>query len=599
MLLSEHAAKKGLELVCAIPPGLPTRYRGDPSRLQRILTNLVGNAIKFTERGEIAVRVGIAEESESEALLRFDVRDTGIGIAPENQVRAFNSFTQADSSTTRKYGGTGLGLAISKNLAEIMGGAIGVESELGKGSTFWFTVRLRKSTKPGVLPQRSLLQEMHLHVLIVDHNPTNREILRHELEAWSISTHSANGAAQALEKLRAASAQMKPFNLALIDRHTPEMDGLELARTIKSDPAIRDVHLILLSSVLDDYDAKQLSGAGIEHHLMKPARKSQLFDCIANCMGTAQMRSWALPPGGPPVVSLADSVAPLWHRILVVEDNDVNQEVTKEMLEMLGCRVEIAKDGEEAVRAVKDKAYNLVLMDCHMPVMDGFEVTRVIRRGGDWEVSGIRLPIVALPADPVQGDRERCLAAGMDDYLSKPFTQGELRSVLEKWLLPRPTLPRQAYAASGTDQQASETAKTAEIPAPCAPQAVEDETPIDHRALLNIAALQRPGAPPLLAKVISMYFQGSNELLGELRQALKDGNAEATRKAAHSLKSSSANLGAGQLASLCNELEDAGRRNSMEKAGPLLGRIKTEHGRVVAVLREELAGVANAQSGSA
>ena len=598
MLLSERAANKGLELVCAIPPGMHTGYRGDPARLQQILTNLVGNAIKFTERGEVVVRAGIAEESESEALLRFEVCDTGIGIAPENQARVFSSFTQGDGSTTRKYGGTGLGLAISRTLAEIMGGAIGVESELGKGSTFWFTVRLPKSMNSEVLPQRFSLREMRLQVLIVDHNPTNREILRHELEAWNISTHSANGAAQALEMLRAASARKKPFNLAIIDRDTPDMDGLELAGIIKSDPSIRDVHLILMSSVLDDYDAKQLSGAGIEHYLMRPARKSQLFDCIANCVGPAQMRSWASPPDEPPVASLAESVAPLRRHILVVEDNDVNQEVTKGMLEMIGCRVEISKDGKQAVGAVKETAYDLVLMDCQMPVMDGFEATRVIRHGENCDGSGIRLPIVALTADVVEGDREQCLAAGMDDYLAKPFTQGELRSVLEKWLLPRPDVANRAHPAAG-DEKPPRGRETAEMLVSRSPQGVAEVPPIDHRALMNIAALQRPGSPPILAKVISMYFQSSTELLERLRQALKQRDADATRKAAHALKSSSANLGATQLASLTKELEDAGRSNSMEKAWPLLDRINTEHGRVVAVLEEELAGVANARSGSA
>jgi signal transduction histidine kinase/ligand-binding sensor domain-containing protein/DNA-binding response OmpR family regulator len=583
MLLSERAASKGLELVCAIPPGMHTDYRGDPARLRQILTNLVGNAIKFTERGEVVVEAGIAEESDGEAVLRCAVRDTGIGIAPENQARVFNSFTQADSSTTRKYGGTGLGLSISKSLAEMMGGTIGVESELGKGSTFWFTVRLRKSTKSAVLPQRLLLQEMHLQALIVDDNPTNREILRHELAAWNMSTSSANSAAQALDMLRAASTRMEPFDLAIIDWHMPDMDGLELARTIKADPATRDVHLILLSSVLYDYDAKQLRGAGIEHYLIRPVRQSQLCDCIANCVGAARMRSRASSTKEPPVTSLADSAAPLRRGILVVEDNAVNQELTKEMLEMIGCRVEIAKDGEEAVGAVKEKAYDLVLMDCQMPVMDGFEATAVIRRNETRDRSKIRLPIVALTADAVEGDRERCLAAGMDDYLAKPFTQGELRSVLEKWLLPRPTLARQPHPAAGTDEKASESAKTAEMPVPSSPQAV---------------ALQRPGSPPILPKVISLYFQSSSELLEKLRQALERGDADTTRKAAHTLKSSSANLGARQLASLSKELEDVGRTNSMEKAGFLLDQIKTEHGRVVAVLQGELEGVANAQSGS-
>jgi CheY-like chemotaxis protein len=455
MLFSERAASKGLELVCAVPPGMHTGYRGDPARLRQILTNLVGNAIKFTEHGEVVVQVRIVEESDAEVVLRCEVRDTGIGIAPENQERIFESFTQADSSTPRKYGGTGLGLPISKSLAEMMGGAIGVESELGKGSTFWFTVRV----------------------------------------------------------------------------------------------------------------------------------------------GAAQVRSSS--SGESPVPSLTDSDAAARRRILVVEDNDVNQEVAKEMLQMIGCRVEVAKDGEEAVSATKEKVYDLVLMDCQMPVMDGFEATAVIRRNETRDDSSARLPIIALTADAVEGDRERCLAAGMDDYLAKPFTQGELRSILEKWLLPRPNLATQAHPAAAAGQQAAKTTKSAGVPSSCSSESsVADAPPIDRRALMNIAALQRPGTPPILSKVISMYLQSSNEVLEKLRLAVQQGDADATRQAAHALKSTSGNVGARRLAFLSKQLEDAGRTNSVEKAGPLLERIKTEHGRVVAVLRGELAGVVNEQSGS-
>jgi CheY-like chemotaxis protein len=490
-------------------------------------------------------------------------------------------------------------LAISKNLAEMMGGAIGVESELGRGSSFWFTVHLAKSTKSRVLGQRFLLQDMHLQALIVDDNSANREILQHELAAWNISSISANGPAQALEILRAASTRGESFDLALLDFNMPDMDGIELARVIKAEPAWRDTHLILLSSVLHDYSAKEMSEAGFLCHLTKPVRQSQLFDSIANCVGAAPRRSPAPCLEEPRVAFLADKAGSLRGRILLVEDNAVNQEVTKEMLRMMGCRVDVAEDGGEAVNAVKDKAYDLVLMDCHMPAMDGFEATAVIRREEASDSSKTHLPIVALTADAVEGDRERCLAAGMDDYLAKPFTQDDLHSVLQKWLLPRPGLAKQAHPAAGSAKNVSQTAKTAELPVSCSPQAVGGESRIDHRALASIAALQRPGAPPILPKVISSYFQSSSELMAKLRQAVEKGDAEATRQAAHSLKSSSANLGAKQLASLSKELEDAGRSRSMQNTGPLWERIKTEHGRVVAALQEELTGAANAQVGNA
>jgi CheY-like chemotaxis protein len=358
------------------------------------------------------------------------------------------------------------------------------------------------------------------------------------------------------------------------------------------------MHLILLSSVLHDYDAKELSDAGFQCHLIKPVRQSQLFDAIANCVGAAQMRSRASSVMQSTAAPPADKTASLRCRILVVEDNAVNQEVTKVMLEMMGCRAEIAKDGVEALDAVKERAYDLVLMDCQMPVLDGFEATAVIRHNETRGRSKARLPIVALTADAVDGDRERCLAAGMDDYLAKPFSQGELRSMLEKWLLPRPSLEKQPLSGAGTVEKAAETTRTAEMPVSSPTQAMAGEPLIDTRALMNIAALQRPGAPPILPKLISLYFQSSSVLLEKLRQALAEGDADTTRRAAHSLKSSSANLGAVQLASLSKELEDAGRTNSLEKAGPLFEQIRTGHGRVVAALQAELAGVANAQSGS-
>ena len=592
MLLAERASNKGLELVCAIPPNMPTAFRGDPARLRQILTNLIGNALKFTERGEVVIRAEIARETEGGALVRFEVRDSGIGIAAENQARIFDSFTQADGGTTRKYEGTGLGLAISKNLAEMMGGSIGVQSEPGKGSTFWFTVHFAKSTSSRVLRQRFLLQDMHLQALIVDDNATNREILQHELIAWNISSVNADGPVQAMEILRAATARGESFDLALLDFTMPDMNGIELARVIKATAAGRDTHLILLSSVLHDYGAKELSEAGFQCHLTKPVRQSQLFDCIANCVGAMPRRPCAPCLEESRVAFPADKAGSLRGRILVVEDNAVNQEVTKEMLKMMGCRVDVAEDGGEAVDAIRDTAYDLVLMDCHMPVMDGFEATAVIRRREATDPAKTHLPIVALTADAVEGDREHCLASGMDDYLAKPFTQDDLYSVLEKWLLSRPSLA-QAMQVTAGPKTVPPAAKTAEIAVSDLLRAAANESPIDYRALANIAALQRPGAPPLVQKVISTYFQSSRELLEKLRQAVENGEAEAARQAAHSLKSSSANLGAKQLASLSKELEDAGRARAMQNTRPLWERIKTEHSRVVAALQEELTGAGN------
>jgi CheY-like chemotaxis protein/HPt (histidine-containing phosphotransfer) domain-containing protein len=368
------------------------------------------------------------------------------------------------------------------------------------------------------------------------------------------------------------------------------------------------VHLILLNSVLDNCDAKQFSAAGIEHYLMRPVRHSQLFNCVAECVGAVQMRILASPMRESAGSSMPNNVVPLRGSVLVVEDNEVNQEVSKEMLEMFGCSAQIARDGEEAVQAVNKRVYDLVLMDCHMPVMDGFEATRVIRGNEGTDGAHARLPIVALTADAVKGDREQCLAAGMDDYLAKPFSQAELRSVLEKWLRPRQDAVRQSEQPgivmyTGNPLRGREGAggwlpDGSSSDHPLAPLPAEEGSaagaPIDRHALANIAALQRSGSPPILPKVISMYLKSSGELLRKLARALEEGDTETTRRTAHTLKSSSANVGASRLASLSKQLEDAGRSNSLPKAGLLLEQIKAEHGQVVAALQEELEGVAHA-----
>ena len=595
MLLSQRASNKGLELVCFLPPETHCEYRGDPARLRQIMTNLVGNAIKFTERGEVVVRAEMIGESDGKAVLRFEVRDTGIGILRENQARVFSSFEQADSSTTRRHGGTGLGLSISKRLAELMGGEIGVESELGKGSTFWFTVRLQPIEKAEVLiPTESV--PLRLRALIVDNNPTYREVLRHQLAVWNIVTGSVGSAAHALQMLRGASPGVDTFDLAILDLQLPDMSGLDLARAVKSDPAIRDVHLILMSPLTYESDSTQLSEMGIEYHLTKPVRQSQLFDCIIHTVGDAKIRSLPASPTGAAAASLADGAVLSRRRILVVEDNPVNQEVSKAMLDIFGCRAEMVKDGSEAVEAVTERAYDVVLMDCQMPVMDGYEATAVIRRNEARDRSKTRIPIIALTANAVKEDREGCLAAGMDDYLAKPFTKDALRDILIKWLQPQPTTQIQPRPATVTSEKwPAKAAGEAAAPVSGSPPAEPGEPAIDRQALVNIAALQRPGLPALLPKVIATYLQTSTELLEKLRQAIEQGDPEAARKGAHSLKSSSANLGARKLASLSKELEDVGRTNSMEKARPLLERVETEHGRVVAALQGELRGVADAQ----
>jgi PAS domain S-box-containing protein len=424
-LLAEKAAAKGLELICHIDAQSPCRLRGDPGRLRQVLLNLAGNAIKFTERGEVVVSARLEDQGPAGVVVHCEVRDTGPGIPPEAQPRLFGSFTQADTSTTRKFGGTGLGLAISKRLVGLMGGDIGLTSEPGRGSTFQFTVRLAKGEATPPAPrQNDALRG--LRALVVDDNATNRTVLRRNLEGWGLRVAEAAGGAEALAALRSAE---EAFALALLDFQMPGMDGLELARHIKADPALAGVKLIMLTSLGVRGQREQARAAGIDGYLVKPVRQSQLYDCLATVIAAPE------PDAPAPARPAADSerrplpAAP-GPRVLLAEDNLVNQTLALRLLEKLGCCVDVVGNGREAVAAVGRGEYALVFMDCQMPEMDGFEATAAIRQG---ETGSRRLPIIALTASAMQGDREACLAAGMDDYLSKPLGQRDMERMLRRW----------------------------------------------------------------------------------------------------------------------------------------------------------------------
>uniref|UniRef100_UPI003559DD83 response regulator n=1 Tax=Sulfuricaulis sp. TaxID=2003553 RepID=UPI003559DD83 len=374
-LLADSAQRKGLELACLVENDAPTELLGDPGRLRQILINLMGNAIKFTEHGEVVVRAGGIEQTPEAALLRFEVKDTGIGIDAEAQARIFSAFTQADGSTTRHYGGTGLGLAIVRQLVEMMGGSVGVESEVGKGSTFWFTMRFGRQP-PGSHSKPVPWHDLRgLRVLIVDDNATNRDILRHQTQSWGMHEESAEDGFGALEKLRKAAAGGAAFDIVILDMMMPGMDGLALAHAIKADPAIATAHLVMLTSVGLRGDATQARDSGIDGYLSKPVRQSELYDCIATVMGKVV--------GDGTLITRHNVSTPRQRsnaRLLLAEDNPVNQEVATGMLEMLGYRADVVADGQEALEALARGSYDLILMDCQMPRLDGFEATRAIRR---------------------------------------------------------------------------------------------------------------------------------------------------------------------------------------------------------------------------
>lgn len=449
-LLGERAYAKGLELTCLVQAGVPTALRGDPGRLRQVLVNLIGNAIKFTEQGEVVVTVSMEDEpggttaassNSSCRTLRFEVSDTGVGITQEQQAKLFQPFTQADGSTTRKYGGTGLGLAVCKQLVKMMEGRIGVDSKVGEGSVFWLTVRFPLQPE-GVQPVATIPAALRgRRILIVDDHATNRRVLEQSLRGQGVMYESAENGDQALERLRNAADQQTLFDVAILDMRMPGMDGLELARRIKADKAISGTRLVLLTSAGRRGDAATAQSAGITAYLTKPIRQSLLYECLSLVLGIVPEGGGSLPRPAPQIItrhSLSEAQRRSSPLVLVVEDNPVNQKVAANMIEKLGYRVNVAANGREAVESLARIPYALVFMDCQMSEMDGFEATRVIRNqeeslrqaGG----SPAHLPIIAMTANAMQEDHDRCRAVGMDDFLSKPVTSKSLAAVLNRWL---------------------------------------------------------------------------------------------------------------------------------------------------------------------
>ena len=424
-LVASAAQRKGLELVAYCFPGLPAGVRGDPARLRQVLLNLASNAVKFTEHGEVVVRARLVDESDQALVVRFEVVDTGIGIAEVDTHRLFDPFSQADASTTRRFGGTGLGLAISRQLVALMGGDLGVESEVGRGSTFWFTLPLGRPAHGNEAPSRPFHHPLHgLRVLVVDDNDTNRLILHEQLGAWDMCPDPAEDGMVALERLREAAQRGQPYDLVLLDMCMPGMDGLELARRIAADPELAATCPVLLSSAatLDGEEARQ---AGIAACLTKPVRLSQLYDSL--------MRATAPPPvdGQKGPLLPEPRKAGIRGHVLVVEDNATNQMVATGILDDLGYRVDVAANGLEALEALARTDYAAVLMDCQMPEMDGYTATGEIRL---LEGELRRTPVIAMTAGAIEGDRDRCLEAGMDDYISKPVKPEDVDATLSRWV---------------------------------------------------------------------------------------------------------------------------------------------------------------------
>ncbi len=430
-ILAVKAHEKGLELSSFIGPGVPSLLNGDPGRLRQVLINLIGNAIKFTKNGEVGIRVTMVEETESHVALRFDVRDTGIGISPDRMNRLFKSFSQVDASSTRKYGGTGLGLVICKQIIELIGGQIGAESKEGEGSTFWFIVVLKKQPHG----QRRAMVEQDdlegLRVLVVDNNDTNCQTFKTYLESWRCRVEVATSASEAMKKLRSVADGDNAFQVALLDLCMPEMSEKSLGMVIKMDPQFKNLVLVMLTSVGMRGDVKSLEELGFAAYLVKPIKQLQLLNCLRIVTGKAENIEEDTSKQIVTQHSIYEDHKKRV-RILLAEDNIVNQKVVSSVLKKtLGYHADIVANGKEAIEMLEKFDYDLILMDCQMPEMDGYEAATIIRDENS-TVRDRNIPIIAITANAMKGDREKCLDVGMDDYVSKPINAMELANKIDR-----------------------------------------------------------------------------------------------------------------------------------------------------------------------
>lgn len=680
--LASSAHSKNVELICYVDSNVPAQMDGDPGRVRQILHNLIANAIAFTDEGEVVVRLTRKQERNGKSVYHCDVQDTGVGISPEMQIRLFDSFTQADLSNTRGHGGLGMGLAITRELVSMMNGDISFRSRLGEGTRFSFTMELEDVAEGvgGPMRRRSL---RGARVLVVDDNETNRTILYHQLSNWGLVVDTVESGKLALQALRKAHDAGQSIDVLILDLHMPEMDGIQLAKEIQAEPDFRHIQAIMLTSAILQLDGMELRKLGIYKYVSKPARQSVLHDSLASLMpheNSNRLREVSEPLVVPTKVGA---------RVLLVEDNPVNQDVAMGMLEQLGCEVVLATNGKNAVDMSNKEKYDIVLMDCQMPTMDGYEATRRMKQDGSLNAP---TPVVALTANAMAGDREKCLEAGMDDYVSKPVRTQVLSHMIEKWVglpgdgfvaaehsktpalestgareddlhsrsldttpgldalkvdkepAPAPvstaspdTLDEsndgeQSVSGSGNGQvsETDSAPSTGGLPAsePAAddvPSAVavssanssaanaaanaaasavsaervesdagtsvsaegtgtEDEesamasgSVINLKAINTIRGLQRPGKPDLLTKVVGVYFDKTPEVIDAMVAAMTENDHDAVAACAHSLKSSSAYLGADSLSTRCRKIEAAIKDGSVDELAELVAGMRDEY----------------------
>jgi PAS domain S-box-containing protein len=550
-LLAGKALAKRLELASLVYADVPTAIRGDPHRLRQVLNNLIGNAIKFTECGEVVVRAALIEETATHATIKLSVADTGIGIGEEAKGRLFQAFSQADGSTTRRFGGTGLGLAISRQLVRQMNGEIGMESAPGKGSTFWFTARFEKQADSAAAPVAQRVDSVEgIRTLIVDDNATNRKILRHQLSQWRMPNEEAGSGIEALVALEREAREGRPFRLAILDMQMAGMDGWMLAKAIKAEPLIASTRLVMMTSLDRQEDANTMRAAGLDAYLTKPVKQAQLFEALSKVLGS---ESGPAPGSAAPRQAPAGGAPPSSLRILIAEDNIVNQKVAAGQVRKLGCRADVVGNGREALDALEDADYDLVLMDCQMPEVDGYEATAQIRSR---EGPGRHTLIVAMTAHAIEGDREKCLAAGMDDYLSKPVRFEELTAVVKRLQVGR----------------------------------VNQEPPIAEESVEALRELATDGDNDILTDLIDTFLENAPLVLAQAEDAAARQDPVSLARAAHTFMGSCSNFGAKPAQELSSRLEALARSpdypGAQSQAGELLCAMRRELERVRAALAE-------------
>ncbi|MBD3370497.1 response regulator [Candidatus Fermentibacteria bacterium] len=549
------AGQKNIEYVHFIAPDVPALLIGDPGRIRQVLSNLVGNAIKFTEEGEVGVSIRLEEEYEEAVVLRFSVIDTGVGIPEEKLKNMFDAFIQADASTTRRFGGTGLGLSISQKLVELMGGELHAHSEVGKGSEFYFTIPLHKQDLQVEMPKLESIEGVR--ILIVDDNETNRRFMSLLLEYWGCRFVTTSSGEEALQKLRQAKSEKDPFRIAVLDMQMPGMDGEELGNRIKNDPELKDTKLIMMSSIGNRGDARRLAEAGYSAYLTKPVKQSHLYDCLVQIHSLGQEEGE--PTKAPRIVTKhsLEERRRRKRRILVAEDNPINQKVALRILEKLGYSADAVANGKEVIESLKKAPYDLVLMDCQMPEMDGFEATRRIR-SADSEVMNRSVTIVAMTAAVMKGDREECIKAGMDDYIAKPVEPSTMEKVLDNWL----SLTPPAYQSKPQPQKREKL------------QVLDMET-LEETAKKNDVEV---------SEFASIFVDVALHAISDIEKMKKEEKAEALSRLAKNLSAKAAEMGAESFSEAGRRLQELASKGHLSNADTLITILKREYRRLVAEL---------------